>query len=102
MMGMPFSGLTETLLYFSLGIGYIVLYLAKREEKALQLIGYVIGTGIIVLALISIIGNLFLGFEYNRAAFRHKAMMKEPMMQRHMMQPRPLQPSIPKTPERKP
>lgn len=101
MIGMPFSGLTETLLYFALGIGYIVLYLAKREEKAMQLIGYIIGTGIIVLALISIIGNLFLGFEYNRAAFRHKAMMKEPMIQRHMMQPQTIRPSMPRSPAEK-
>ena len=53
MMGMPFSGLTETLLYFALGIGYIVCYLARREEKNMQAAaGYLVGAFIIVLSSI--------------------------------------------------
>jgi len=56
--GLP--GTFEALLLIALGIGYIVLYFAKREEKSLQLIGYFIGSLIIVLACIYTIGNLWL------------------------------------------
>lgn len=58
MLGFP--GTTEALLLICLGIGYIVIYLAKREERQLQLIGYIIGGVIIGLTLFYQAANLWI------------------------------------------
>lgn len=55
-----FPGISEALLLICLGIGYIVIYLAKREERQLQLIGYIIGGVIIGLALFYQAANLWI------------------------------------------
>lgn len=84
MIGTYVSCVTELLFLFALGLGYIVLSLARKEEKVLRVIGYVIGGGIIALVLFYISVNFFSEVLYNRNMLRyHKA-----IMQRHMMQPR--------------
>lgn len=47
-----FMQTSEALILIALGIGYIVIYLAKREEKQMQFLGYTIGAVIIVLAIV--------------------------------------------------
>lgn len=42
-------------LLIALGLGYVVLYFAKKEGGNLKIVGYVIGTSIIVLSVILII-----------------------------------------------
>lgn len=54
-----FTNINDTLLLVALGIGYIVLYFAKREEKGLQLIGYIIGWVVIILASLYILSNFW-------------------------------------------
>ena len=53
------QALYDTLLLISLGIGYLVLYFARREEKGPQIIGYVIGYTIIVLTLVYMLSNIW-------------------------------------------
>ena len=91
MVGIPFSGIAESFMLLALGIGFIVLYLAKREEKWLQLIGYGIGGIIIVLSLIYLIVGVVVGFTYNKNMMRYnKAMMQQ--SQPTILQPRRVQP----------
>ena len=59
MMGYYWSwGAKNVLLVIGLGIGYLVLYLAKREEKGLQALGYFLGTVIILYCGFCILLNL--------------------------------------------
>lgn len=46
-------------LLVALALGYIVLYFANREEKNLRSIGFAIGTLIIALAVLTIVGKAF-------------------------------------------
>ncbi len=85
-VGVP--GVFEALLLIAIGIGYIVIYFAKREEKELQFIGYAVGTLIIVLSFIFLIGNLWLQSKGCSGLGYKKAMMKQRLMQ----------PGIPKAP----
>ena len=85
---MQFSGLADAILLVALGIGYVVLYLAKREEKGLQLTGYLIGGLIIILAAFYIVGNILFRAEYQRNMTR---------TQRLMMYKGTMQPRMPKT-----
>lgn len=48
------------LLLISLGIGYLVIIFAKREERALKGLGYLIGTLIIAVSIVFIVRNLWL------------------------------------------
>ena len=56
------SGLIIAIELIALGIGFIVCYLAKREEKALKAIGYVIGISIIALAGILVLDRLLMHY----------------------------------------
>ncbi|MCX7661208.1 MAG: hypothetical protein N2Z79_00815, partial [Candidatus Omnitrophica bacterium] len=51
-------GAKNSLLMVVLGVGYLVLYLAKREEKLLQALGYFLGTVIILYSGFCIFLNL--------------------------------------------
>ena len=53
-------GAMEGQLLIALGIGYIVLYFAKREEKDLQFLGYIIGTVVIVIAAVYLLSGILL------------------------------------------
>lgn len=77
MLGFP--GIFEALLLIALGSGYIVLYLAKREEKGLQFIGYMIGVIIIALSLIYLVGHILTQAYYPKARF-FKGMRQQRMM----------------------
>lgn len=94
-----FSGVFEALILIALGFGYIVLYLAKREEKGLQFVGYVIGGVIIVLAIIYLLCNIWAQASlcYPRLRYR-KGIMQQRMIQPRMMQPR----MMPQAPAQKP
>jgi multisubunit Na+/H+ antiporter MnhB subunit len=75
-----FPGVFEALLLISLGIGYFVLYFAKREEKLLQFVGYVAGCLIITLATIYLLGNLYLQAKMGCTKMQYyKGMMQQPM-----------------------
>jgi len=50
----------DIVLLIALGIGYIVLYFAKREEKLFQIIGYFLGIMIIALSTFYIIINFMI------------------------------------------
>lgn len=68
MVRMPFNSLNNAALLISLGFGYIIYYLANKENKALKRIGCLIGAFIIVLSIIFIIINLILALKcYSQA-----------------------------------
>ncbi|MCM8781560.1 MAG: hypothetical protein NC828_00665 [Candidatus Omnitrophica bacterium] len=48
----------EAVLLLALGLGYIVYYLAHREERGLKIVGYIIGVSIITLSSILILMSL--------------------------------------------
>jgi len=58
-MAWTMSGIMAPLL-IALGIGYLVLYFAKREEKNLQILGYFLGTLIILYSIIFIVLTLLM------------------------------------------
>lgn len=89
---MGFPGNFEALLLIALGMGYLVLYLAKREDKGLQFLGYIVGVIIITLSLIYLVGNtLIQTVYYPRVQHYYKGMMKQHMMPRPMMPQAPAQ-----------
>jgi hypothetical protein len=87
MIGIPFTIMLEAALLVALGLGYIVIYLARREEKALKALGYTIGSVMIILSSIFIISSLVFGTQIYRKIGRM-------MLQRRMMMQMP-QPSMP-------
>jgi len=48
------------LLLICLGIGYLVIVFAKKEEKALRSLGYLLGFFIIAVSIVFILRNLWL------------------------------------------
>lgn len=91
MIGFP--GTFEALVLIALGFGYIVLSLAKREEKGLQFTGYLIGAVIIALATVYLLGNTWVQTQICYPKMRY---YKGMMQQQRMMQP-----LMPKAPARK-
>jgi len=74
----------NAILMVSLGIGYLILYFAKREEKGLQALGYFLGTVIMLYSAIFILLNV-IGIT--------------PRVSRMMMRPSPqMMPSTPQVP----
>ncbi len=51
------------LLLICLGIGYLVIVFAKKEEKALKALGYTLGAFIIAISIFFILRNLW---QYSR------------------------------------
>lgn len=89
-----FSGIFDVLLLIALGIGYLVIYFAKREEKELRFFGIVIGGVIIVLSLVYFLGNVW----FQAKVFCPKMHYYKGMMQQRMMHPR----MMPQAPAQKP
>jgi len=58
------GGITDAILLVALALGYIVCYLASREEKTLRLAGYFIGVFIILLSAMLIVNNVVLGARF--------------------------------------
>lgn len=88
------SGIFDVLLLIALGVGYLVIYFAKREEKELRFFGIVIGGVIIVLSLCYFVGNIWL----QAKVFSPKMRYYKGMMQQRMMKPR----MMPQAPAQKP
>ena len=55
------------LLLISLGIGYLVIVFAKKEKKALKMLGYLLGTFIIAVSIVFILRNLWLYARFCKA-----------------------------------
>jgi len=55
MMGIRGSGLIGAVLLISLALGYVVLYLAKRQDNPFKTLGYVIGIAIICISSVLLI-----------------------------------------------
>ena len=80
---MKFSGIIEILLLMALGIGYIIIYFAQREEKLMQFTGYILGGVIIILAAAHLFANLMLGLNLNKNAQRQ---CRQNIIRQHMIQ----------------
>ena len=59
MLTISLFGIREAVLMFALGFGYIICYLAKKQDKGMQSLGHVIGMGIIVLSSILLLINIY-------------------------------------------
>jgi len=93
-----FSGLTEGVLLIALALGYIVCYLANREEKKLRFLGYLVGVFIIIFCAVTIISNAFFSARMYGAMCKMRkmgCMSKMGMMQHKMMPPPPAAPQAP-------
>ncbi len=62
---MLFIGISEGLLLLSLGVGYVVLYLAQKQTHTLKFLGYCISIIIIIFSLSLLSRNLILSLTYN-------------------------------------
>ena len=58
MFSLMFGSTSVATLLIALALGYIVCSLAGKEEKGLKRIGYLLGTGIILISGILILGKL--------------------------------------------
>lgn len=84
-----FSGTAAATTLIALALGYIVCYLAKREDKALKTVGYVIGVFIIALSAILLVGKSVARFDlYRKVGKQHYRQMLE-MPQAAPMMPMP-------------
>jgi len=77
---LPFISPAGAILLIALSFGYIVCYLAEREEKGLRLVGYGIGTFVIVFSLLMLIGGSLLGL-----GLRSGMMKSKPPVMRQMI-----------------
>ena len=80
-------GLQDLLLLIMLGLGYIVLYFAKREEREWHILGGIIGTVLMFLALVMLIFNsvnrsklLYRNIQCNKAMQAQESMMQKGIM----------------------
>lgn len=64
-----FISLRDVLLFAVLGLGYLVIYFAKKEQREMKLFGYIIGNVIIALSALSILSNLQLLVKFFSQAF---------------------------------
>jgi len=83
-MFMPLTEINTTILLVVLGLGYIVCYLAQREDKTLRVLGFGIGSFMIGFSLLVILSNAIL---MNRSCRRMKVISHEMMMQKKIMGP---------------
>ena len=90
--------MNDTLYLIALGIGYLVLYFARREEKRMQFIGYIIGAMIIIATTAYMLLNLWL---YSQGSCPMKQQFHKGAMYKYM--PRgEMQPWLPKQIPQKP
>ncbi len=82
MFAMPFSDIHKAVLLIALGLGYIVCYLAKREDKFLKTLGYLIGTFVMVLSALAILANIVLDARFCRKMGGSVMMMPRRQMMR--------------------
>jgi hypothetical protein len=54
---MMLGGMSDALLLIALGLGYLVFYVANREEKGLKALGFFLGTFIMMLAAVLLVSN---------------------------------------------
>jgi len=73
---------TNAILLLAMGVGYIVCYLAKREEGVLKTAGYAIGITIVVLSAVILVNNMLLEASFCRM---DKKMCAGMMMPHHGM-----------------
>jgi len=76
---------SEALLLIALAAAYVVIYLAKREDKVLKLTGYVIAGFIIGVVIAYMSANIWLQSQMCSAKTRYY----QRMMQPRLMQPLP-------------
>ncbi len=66
----------QALLMISLGLGYFVVYFAKKADKpGLRLLGYVIGTIILMVTMFLLMASFHPGYDYMP---QHKMMRMMP------------------------
>lgn len=92
-MGLIFSAKSEAFFLIALGIGYIVLYLANREEKSLRTTGFLIGILIIGISGIHLLYSILLNAKICRSPkimrpSYHQMMLKEQIPQMPHQLPR--------------
>jgi len=87
MLGVPFSDLHHAVVLIALALGYIVCYLAKREDKTLRILGYLIGTFIITISAVIILVNALLGLRPRRDIFSTDMLIPQHRMMRGQMPP---------------
>jgi hypothetical protein len=100
MLGILSFGIKEAALMFALGFGYIICYLAKKQDKGMQSLGHVIGMSIIVLSSILIFLNLYIQLSLGTSKQVMASYLKYPVMQGSMMGQGAMQAPV-KTPVKK-
>jgi hypothetical protein len=78
----------DVLLLIALGMGYLVIYFAKRDEKLFQVIGYFVGIMMIALATFYVIMN----FMFETRLFQPKMQSRQIMLRQHRVMPQAIVP----------
>jgi len=81
------GGLTDGILMIALASGYIVCYLAKREEKRLRILGLLVGLFIMAFVASIIITNVFFTARMCGAMNKRMGMPYHKMMMQKAAQP---------------
>ena len=84
MMGLPI--VRDVALLFALGLGYMVLYFANKEQKGIRLIGYLVGSFILGLS----IAYLVVGFLWQGECARQMMGYRQKMMPQQQQKPAPI------------
>jgi len=56
---MMMSGVSQGLYLLCFGLGYFVLYVARKSEKGLAFLGYFVGTFLMVVSMLLFVTSLF-------------------------------------------
>ncbi len=86
------GGLTDGILMIALASGYVVCYLAKREEKRLKTLGYLVGLFIIAFTASIVITNVLFAARMCGGMGKMQRMGRQ---HQKMMMQKPVQPQIP-------
>ncbi len=73
-----FSGVSQGLFLIAFGLGYFVIFMAKKGDRSLQFLGYFAGTLLMLLSLIFLVNSLMSGIDFYPS-------LPQKMMFRHML-----------------
>jgi hypothetical protein len=75
---MVIFGISEGFLLISFGMGFFVLFAAKKADKGLMMLGYFVGTLMMLLSILILVNGLV-----NMPDFFVPSRMMQPMMKMH-------------------
>ncbi len=82
---MPCAAVSEGILLMAFGVGYFVVFVAKKGDKGLQFLGYFVGTFIMLLSIMFLVKSTVDTNVEQMMVARYGMEMKHGMMKQHKM-----------------